>query len=167
MKSMSRFHPAYSMKNILTAAAIGLLTCTAPNAIAEDITLEKAQSAVEARQKNFKSMEDLLKPLIGMARGKSDMDASIVTSNAQELAKAAQSIEELYALDTGGFEIKNRSDEKIWSDLENFLSLSKNLETAAMALETAGQTGDTKKIKKAIMAVGKSCKSCHTEYRTE
>lgn len=166
MNSVSKKYS--SAKSTITALILGA-AIIAPVAYAghHALTEEEAKAAVEARQANFKSMEKLLKPMIGIARGKSDMDAALVEKNAAEMALLASKLEALYKHDTSSFDIKNRSDSKIWASAEDFAAKSKALLDASTALEAAGKKGDAKGIKVAIMGVGKSCKSCHTEYRTE
>ncbi len=157
-----------SIKSAIIAATIGL-SAGAMGAMADETSLDKAQAkaVVTARQDAFKELEDLIKPMAGMARGKVDMDTDLVAKNAARMETISAELTAMFEADTSGFEIKNRSDAKIWSSMDDFNSKVDALTQAAGVLKTAGLAGDAGGVKKAIVGVGQSCKSCHTEYRTE
>lgn len=157
-----------SIKIAILAATAGL-SVGGLGAMADEASIDKAQAkaVVTARQDAFKELEDLIKPMAGMARGKVDMDTNLVAKNAARMETISADLTAMFETDTSGFEIKNRSDAKIWSSLDDFNSKIDALTQAAGVLEAAGLAGDAGGIKKAIVGVGQSCKSCHTEYRTE
>lgn len=131
------------------------------------LTQEQAQTAVDARQAAFDDLKTNFKPLGGMLKGKVAMDADLVATNAASMAEISKTLTALYAIDTSGFSIENRSDVKIWTSMDDFSAKAVALENAALALNTVAQSGDEKAIKAAMINVGQTCKSCHTEYRTE
>ncbi|MFC7292625.1 c-type cytochrome [Hirschia litorea] len=157
-----------SIKTAIIAATIGL-SAGAMGAMADETSLDKAQAkaVVTARQDAFEELKDLMAPLGGMARGKVDMDAGLVAKNAAQMATVSASLHEMFEVDTSGFDIENRSDAKIWSSMDDFTAKIDALTQASGVLEAAGVAGDAGGIKKAIVGVGQTCKSCHTEYRTE
>ncbi|MBL4606855.1 MAG: cytochrome c [Pseudomonadales bacterium] len=63
--------------------------------------------------------------------------------------------------DTG----KTHAKKKIWTDKEGFKDKGQAAGKAIMALIKVSESGDNKLIKSKFAGVGKSCKSCHDDYR--
>lgn len=122
---------------------------------------------VKRRQSVYKDMGAQMKPLAGMARGKTDIDASVVVQNAVNVKALGQQLPALFAVDTRGTSVETEADPKIWDNISDFSAKMDSMISAAAALEAAGRTGEADAIKKAIGGLGRTCKSCHDDYRTK
>lgn len=60
-----------------------------------------------------------------------------------------------------------RAKPEIWENKDDFNSKMADFKKAAAALAEVSGSGDKKAIANGIMATGKTCKSCHDEYKAE
>jgi cytochrome c556 len=72
-----------------------------------------------------------------------------------------------FSLDTSKFNINTDAKDSIWTNHKDFSDKVDNLVTAANNLKMAGENNETGSFKKAIGAVGGSCKSCHDDYKKD
>ena len=125
------------------------------------------KSAIKARQGEMQLRQFNVGPLFGMAKGKIDYDAEMAK-------KLAGNLKLMLDLDNGRawapgsdnekYAGKTRALPKIWTTYPEIADYGKKF---AMAVnELAAVAGDGRDaLKSKIGAVGKSCKSCHDDFR--
>ncbi|MBV1874294.1 MAG: cytochrome c [Gammaproteobacteria bacterium] len=69
------------------------------------------------------------------------------------------------AFPAGSDKGKTHAKKAIWNDPEGFKSKGQDAGKAMMALIEATEKNDEKAIKQSFAGVGKTCKSCHDDYR--
>lgn len=107
----------------------------------------------------------------GMAKGKSPYDAKIASAAANNLlATASMDNSTMWPAGSGadadGLKGKTRAKPEIWSTYPKVGEKGKNLKDALVKM--AAEAGNGLDAVKANMgAVGKGCKGCHEDFRTE
>lgn len=146
------------MKKITLIGAAALLCFGTMTATANSDT----QDAIEYRQGMFKAFKWNFGPMADMVRGK-------VEFNAEEFVKRAEKLQNLSSLPFEGFIDNSYAGsntlpviEQKWDD---FVNKQNTFEAAAENLAKAASTGDMKQIRAAFGEAGKSCKSCHDQFR--
>ncbi|RTE66331.1 cytochrome c [Amphritea opalescens] len=153
------------VKAVLCATA---LTAAAAPAVAEDFAFK---DQIEARQGYFQMVKFNMGVLGEMAKGKRDYDADLAQAIANNLKNAGAMDNSLMwpkgsDMDADGLSGHTKAKADIWqADSE----VGAKFEDFAAATETmaanAGQGLDA--LRGAIGPLGKSCKSCHTDYRAK
>lgn len=128
---------------------------------------KRAAHAIKTRQAIFTLMGSNMGPLGGMARGNVPFDAELVGKNATRIAQLADMVTDSFKLDTSESSIASESLDNIWDELENFEKKVAANQAAAKELIAVASTGNEGDTKKAIGALGKTCGSCHDDYRVE
>lgn len=152
-----------SKKNALITT---LTLCAAVSVSTLAFAADKAQEdAAEYRHSTFNMVGHHFGILGAMVKGKVDFDADTFTKNAEAVAALSQ-------LAPTGFEVegavgKSRTEAAAWENKEDFAEKMTAFQTASAALVEAAKSGDEGNAKAAFGGVGKSCKGCHQEYRTE
>ena len=152
-----------SKKNVLITA---VTLCAAISASTIAFAANKAQEdAAEYRQSTFKMVGHHSGVIGNMVKGKGDFDAAAYTKNAEALAAISM-------LAPTGFEVEGTSDGSrakaaIWEDKKAFDEKMTAFQVASAALVEAAKSGDEKTAKAAYGDVGKTCKGCHTDYRSK
>jgi len=126
---------------------------------------EAQKDAAEYRQSTFTMVKHHFGIMGAMAKGKIDFDAETFARNAEAVAALSQ-------LAPTGFEVEGLSDDTsakaaIWKEKADFSEKMTAFQDAAMNLAKVAQEGDEGKSKAAFGAVAKTCKGCHTDYRTK
>ena len=152
-----------SKKNVLITA---VTLCAAISASTIAFAADKAQEdAAEYRQSTFTMVGHHFGVLGAMVKGKVDFDAAAYTKNAEALAAITM-------LAPTGFEVEGTSDDSrakaaIWEDKKAFDEKMTEFQVASAALVEAAKSGDEKTAKAAFGDAAKTCKGCHTEYRSK
>ncbi len=107
----------------------------------------------------FKKLTMIMK---GQAGSKDDIAAI-----AAIMAEASTMTKRAFEKDTRGMQGHTEAKAKIWDNWEDFAGRFDKLEKDAAAFAAVAKTGDMAKIKPAMAAVGKSCKSCHDDYKDD
>jgi len=154
-----------SRKITMAAATFGLLAATMGTVTVPAQAAASAASATDARQKIFEVIGANMKPLAAAARSGS-MSPALVT-NAKNLAAHARKVDAAFNTDTRGSSVKTEAKDSIWTNRADFRAKANKFVSASDALVTATSSGDSGKFKSALMAVGQSCKDCHSAYRSE
>jgi cytochrome c556 len=92
-------------------------------------------------------------------------DAAAVQKAAQRIEFTSSMIPEVFQMDTRKFQVMTKAREGIWTNKSDFEMKARDLNDAAMAMETAAKGGDKGATLKAAGAVGKACGSCHDQFR--
>lgn len=114
---------------------------------------------VKARMDLMSSIGATTKSLGTMAKSGS-IDPAQVVENANALAAHARQIQPRFA--DPATDPKSESLPVIWDEMERFLKIADDLETAALEL-----AGDPESLPVAMRAIGKTCGSCHETFRIE
>ena len=126
---------------------------------------DEQKDAMEYRQSTFKMVGQHFGMMAAMVKGKVEYDAAAFTKNAEAVQMLSQ-------LSPNGFVAvgsakKSRAKKAIWEEKEDFAQKVTDFQTASAALVEASKTGDLDKAKAAFGGVGKTCKGCHTDYRSK
>ncbi|WP_350561218.1 cytochrome c [Psychrobacter sp. CAL346-MNA-CIBAN-0220] len=146
-----------SLKSILgitlMTAALGLTACSGPT-----------NPDVKARQDIMKSYGDAMGVMGDMVKAPDMFDAEVVKEQAAFLADASKNPWRHFE-DT---EAVGNAKEAVWSNNEAFIAESEKFQKVTAELNTVAQTATSvEDIKPDFGAVGKSCKSCHTDFKVK
>lgn len=149
-------------KGLITAASVAAITLS-PLAISHFNDKEPAQSY---RQSWFAMVGANFGPMVSMLKGEMPWDDARMAASAEQLAQlAAMDISRGFA--DGTDKGTTRAKPEIWANKADFSSKMDDFKSAAADLQAAVAGGDKKVIAGQIGAVGKSCKSCHDEYKSK
>lgn len=148
-----------ALKAILAVTAFATCAITATGALAQakpETLVKQRQAVMVLHGKYFYSIRP-------MAQGKIPYNAATVTRN----------IEFIYALSKmpwDGFnpntkDIKTAATPTVYTDAAKFKELSDQYMAETTKLAALAKGGDEAAIKAQILAVDKSCNSCHTDFR--
>ena len=126
---------------------------------------DEQKDAMEYRQSTFKMVGQHFGMMAAMVKGKVEYDAAAFTKNAEAVAMLSQLAPNGFA--TVGSAKKSRAKKAIWENKEDFAKKVTAFQTASTALVEASKSGDLDKAKAAFGDAGKTCKGCHTEYRSK
>ena len=122
-----------------------------------------ANGIVQERMELMKSIGKAMKGIRKMARGKVPLKSAKVASAAKEIAHHGARIGALFPQGSAGG--VSEASPKIWEDPANFQKSSDLLVQTANNLFAAAQSNDPAKVKSAFRALGRTCGSCHTDFR--
>ena len=133
----------------------------------EDKEHKRAAYAVDVRQSLFTLMGSNMGPLGAMARGKIPVDAAVAEKNATRIAQLAEMITDSFQRDTRAHDLETAALDGIWDNFARFEEKAAATTEAASALASTATAGNEGSIKKAIAALGKTCGSCHDDFKEE
>ena len=151
-----------SQKNLLITT---VTLCAAISVSTLAFAADKAQDkAAEYRQGTFTMVAHHLGALGAMVKGEVDFDAATYKKNADAIAA-------LTTLAPVGFEVEGTSENStakanIWEDKEGFAEKMTAFQVAGKALAEAADSGEEKTAKAAFGDFAKTCKACHSEFRS-
>lgn len=156
------------MKALLNVAISGLLiaSLSAP-AFAED----EKEEAIEYRQGIFNAIKWNFMPMAGMVKGEVEFNKDEFSMRADRVAALSKMALEGFKEGTAmgeaesGHEHGNDAKPEIWKDWDDFKAKMTALEDESAKLAEVAKGDDMDQIKAQFGATGKSCKSCHDEYR--
>ena len=125
---------------------------------------QQAENATLTRQGLFKVQAFSFGPVGAMLKG-APFDAAVAQKAGARIQITAGLIPDVFQTDTRKFPVKTKAREGIWTSKSDFDQKAKDLQDAALNLETAAKTGDKGATLKAAGAVGKACGSCHDQFR--
>jgi cytochrome c556 len=150
---------------IITACAIILAT---NSAIANTAQSEKhANKATDLRQSVFSLLGANMGQLGAMAKGKIPVDAKIVEKNATRINQISYMIDDFTKTDTTAYKVDTAALAKVWSERTAFENKINNLTLASAKLVKVSTSGDESAIKAAIGGMGKTCGSCHDDFKAD
>jgi len=123
----------------------------------------RPEAMVKQRQAAMTLQAKYLGPLGAMAQGKMAFNADLVARNAGYLNVLDKMAWD--GFDASTKDLKSRALPAIWTDAAGFKAEQEKFQNAVSDLVAASKTGDEGKIKAAIGAVGKTCGSCHDNFR--
>jgi cytochrome c556 len=118
-------------------------------------------------KKRMDAMSDIgkqMKAMASMLKGEQAFDANSVHTSATIIAEHARNIPHLFP--EGSMKKPSEALPVVWSRWEDFTKLGSTMEASAASLAEAAETAQSMAgIRDQIIAVGKSCKACHTDFR--
>ena len=148
-----------NIKAMLGVAAFAASTVFATGAMAQvkpDILVKQRQSAMVLQGKYFG-------PLAGMASGKVPYNAAVAARNAGYLDALSKMAWDGFDASTSGE--KTRALPEVYSDAAKFKETADRFQAEAGKLLAAAKDGNEANVKAAIGDVGKTCGSCHDNFR--
>jgi len=156
-----------SKSTLITAATLCIAVAASTLAFAGSHGASKKQlkNAMEYRQSTFKMVGQHFGAMAAMVKGKVEYDAASFAKNADAVAMLSQLAPNGFAVE--GTHKKSRAKKEIWENKDGFAEAVTAFQTAAAALSEASKAGNLDKAKAAFGGVGKTCKGCHTDYRSK
>lgn len=156
-----------SKKTLITTVAVCAVVAASTFAYAGSHGGSKDQlkKSMEYRQSTFKMVGQHFGAMAAMVKGKVAYDADTFAKNADALVMLSQLAPNGFAIE--GTHKKSRAKKAIWKNKADFAEKVTALQTASVALAEAAKTGELDKAKAAFGKAGKTCKGCHTDYRSK
>ena len=147
------------MKPRLVAAVV--LGCLCLPALAQ---FQTPEAAIKYRQGAFSVMAAHFSRVAMMAQGIQPYDAKTAAENAELVGNLSRLPFTAFGpgTDKGA---PHRSKDEVWKESAKFKAASDRMVADAAKLEVAARSGDFDALKAAVGAVGRSCKSCHDDFR--
>ncbi|MDP2561082.1 cytochrome c [Psychrobium sp. 1_MG-2023] len=126
-----------------------------------------AAKATEWRKDVFQLIYSNMGPMGAMAKGKIPLDKAVVEKNAMRINQLSYMIGDYFKVDTRKFDVNTETLDKVWESPAQFDKKITALTLASANLQKVVQTGNEGAIKKAIGGIGKSCGSCHDDFKQD
>jgi len=122
------------------------------------------EAAIKYRQGAFSVMAAHFSRVAMMAQGIQPFDAKTAAENAELVGNLSRLPFTAFGpgTDKGA---PNRSKDEIWKESAKFKAASDKMVAEAAKLEAAARGGDFEALKTAVGTLGRSCKSCHDDFR--
>ena len=148
-----------TLRSILAASV--LLAATTPLLAQGD----PAEDALNYRIGAFRTMAWSFGPMVAMVKNKMPYDAALFSQHAERVAFLSH-------LPLEGFIADSRIGDttakpEVWTERAEFEIQMDTMISAAEKLFEVSKAGDLDAIRPQFGALGKSCKSCHDDFRTE
>ncbi len=155
--------------NLINKSLVVLaLTVAATHVLAEPAkSLKHAQQVVEFRESLYKLLASNMAPLGAMAKGQIPLDSAVAEKHAARIYQLSLMMPDYLRTDTSTFKVKTEALPKIWQESDKFKQAMERLTKNAANLQQVAKSGDKTALKKAIVAVGKSCGGCHDDFKEE
>lgn len=123
----------------------------------------RATGVVKERMELMKSLGDRMKETGAMVKGKTAFRSEIIASNAREIQQTAPDIIRLFP--QGSLKMPTEALPRIWEEWDRFNEMTDRLIREAGKLSDVAIAGDRREIMIQFTKVGKTCSSCHTDFR--
>ncbi|OMH31755.1 cytochrome c [Motiliproteus sp. MSK22-1] len=123
-----------------------------------------ATGVVKERMDAMSAMGDAMEIMGDMVKGKRPFESSAFLEGAKAVIDHSAKITVLFP--EGSLSAKSEALPKLWTEWDQFVVMVKRTEKEADKLAALAENGsDSRALKKQFVKLGKSCKSCHTDYR--
>ncbi len=144
--------------------AVGLLSAAV--AVPALAHIERSEPMQSLRQSYFALIGMTFSPMGDMVKGKIPWDGDKFGRWASDLAAVSTyQVERGFAPGSEGG--KTRAKPEIWLDMEDFEEHLEEMRTEAAKLAKVAAMGDQAATKAQFAATGKTCKSCHDEFKSK
>jgi cytochrome c556 len=145
---------------------LALATLALTAALPAAAQFQKPEDAIKYRQSALTVMGSHFGRIGAMANGRVPFDAAAAQANADLVVSMSKLPYVAFGegTDKGG---NTRAKAEIWTNRADFDSKAKAMQDEVLKLQAATKTGNLDQIKAAFGDAGKSCKSCHDNYRRE
>ncbi len=128
-------------------------------------TADQYEDAINYRQAAFTLIKGDFGPMGAMAKGEIPFDSKAFAGHAANVAAVAQ------MADNGFIDGSDMGDTKakaaVWEDRAEFDKQMKGFQTLTQELAEVAKSGNMDEIKPKFAAVGKTCKSCHDDFKSK
>ncbi|NBO14706.1 MAG: cytochrome c [Betaproteobacteria bacterium] len=142
---------------------LALFTTLALATAATQAVTVAEKDAIKFRQSAFFLMGNLFGEINGMAQGRIPMNEATVKESAAVLNAVASL--PFHGFPEGSDKGQTKAKPEIWSEADKFKKAASEAQSAIGKLNTAVAAGQFKDLKSLAADVGKSCKSCHDQFR--
>lgn len=149
----------------LVTSSISLATLADDHAVKAASSEKQAKTLLTFRQANFQLIRSNMGPLGAMAKGQIPMDAEVIAKNSMRISVLGEMSHEFFATDTTSFDLDTSAKSSIWKEYADFEAKTKDMITAAQALQALAESGEEGSFRKSIGALGGTCKACHDKYK--
>jgi cytochrome c556 len=122
-----------------------------------------ATGVIKERMELMKSLGDRMKEMGAMVKGKAPFDAAAMADSARKIQQTAPEIAHLFP--EGSLHKLSKALPAVWKEREKFNELTERLIQEAGNLNDVAMTGDRRSMMIQFTKVGKTCSSCHTDFR--
>ena len=123
-----------------------------------------ADDPIKLRQETMKAIGGAVGSLVKMVKGETPFDAAAAKAALATVATKAKGIDVASYFPAGSDKGDTKAKATIWSDPDGFKAALAKLQTAAEQQQTT-DPASIDDVKKALGALGGTCKSCHDTYR--
>ena len=148
-------------------ASIVLAAAAVTVAASASAQFAKPEDAVKYRQSVMYVMSQHFGRIGAMASGKAPYDANAAVDSARIVAMMAKLPWPGFSAATEKVNLPNRAKPEVWSDMAKFKQTGEHLVTETGKLLAAAETSNLDNLKTAFAATGKTCKSCHDDFRKD
>lgn len=149
------------MKRIAASAALAAsMMAAVPLAVAQGPDPEKA---IEFRQGIYKVIGWYFNPLGAMAKGDLPFDAQTAARNADIVAQMSKVAPDAFVRGSDAGETAVKPE--VWSKPEDFNAKMEAFQKEAAKLAEVAKAGDFDAVRAQVGETGKTCKSCHDDFR--
>lgn len=127
---------------------------------------KKPEDAIKYRQSAMFLQGETFGRVAAMATGKLPFDAKLIDENIA-LVATLNHLQFSAFIDGTAKGNDTRAKPQIWSNKDQWNAAVTRSQDDVAKLVAAGKSGNQDQIKAAVGAVGKSCKSCHDDFRND
>ena len=122
-----------------------------------------ATGMVKERMDFMKDLGKASKSIAKMIKGQTRYDAEQLASHAQQISNHSKKLLDYFP--QGSLQKPTEALPRIWENWDDFQNRNETFQMESEKLMSTIDQGDKKAIAKQFTTVGKSCKSCHQDYR--
>ncbi len=145
----------------MTARIVSLLAAAC---LCSSLAVAEEHPAIEYRESLMTLVGANFGPMVAMLKGEIPWDDARMAAYGKDL-KAVVGLDILRGFPPGSDQGETRAKPGIWENLEDFQKKLEAMQTEATKLGDTAAGADRKAIGDQIAATGKTCKSCHDEYK--
>jgi cytochrome c556 len=150
------------------AVIIGTAVLSTVSVLAEPAkSAKQAKGVTEYRQAIFKLVKSNVGALGAMNKGAIPFNVETMQTNSMRLEQLSLMLEDYFATDTSGFDVKTEALDKIWANKADFNDKITALTAAASNLNKVAKAGDKSQFKPAIGQVFKRVNGCQDNYKED
>ena len=149
------------MKKKLATLLLALIAATSAQA-----QFKSPEDAIKYRQAGMRLMAAHFGRLGAMAQGKMAYDPKIAGENADLVVVLAKLPFPAFAEGTD-MDAPSHAKPEVWKEMPKFKEAAEKLQAEAAKLPAAARSGDLAQLKVAVGNVGKSCKACHDNFKSD
>lgn len=146
-------------KKYITGAGLGVALIFSATIWAHS----NATGVVKERMDMMEELGDSMKTLKSLVRSQSAYDADQVADLAQGIEEMSNHIGAKFP--EGSNDPPSEALPAIWEDWDRFTGLIEQMNAEAAKLGEITAEGDQRSVLRQFVALGKTCKSCHTDFR--
>jgi cytochrome c556 len=156
------------MKKIITLAALITLSIGSSIALANTVNSDKqAQTAVQFRQAILQLVRSNMGPMGAMAKGDIPYNADVMELNSLRIEQLGLMMEDYFVADTRAFDVDTGALDAIWDNQADFNQKAQDMVNAAINVREVASARTADDYRKAIGALGATCKACHDDYKKD